>query len=286
MKTGLVLEGGAMRGLFTAGVLDVMMEQGITFPGAVGVSAGAAFGCNFKSKQIGRALRYNETFCKDKRYCSFRSLFKTGNLYGADFCYRVVPTELDIFDYKTYCENPMDFYVVCTDVETGEPVYKNCVWSEKEWEKENCFEWFRASASMPLVSTIVEMEGRKMLDGGVTDSIPLKFFESIGYEKNVVILTRPEGYKKTKNSLMPFIRVALKKYPKLIEAMEKRHEMYNETLAYIREQEQKGNVLCIRPDVPLPAGHVEHKKEVLRETYNIGRRVAEEKIKEIKEFLR
>ena len=275
-----------MRGMFTAGVLDVFMEEGITFPGAVGVSAGAAFGCNFKSKQIGRAIRYNETFCKDKRFCSFRSLLTTGDLYGADFCYRVVPTELDIFDYKTYCSHPMDFYVVCTDVETGEPVYKNCIFTENEWENSNCFEWFRASASMPLVSNVVVIEGKKLLDGGVADSIPLKFFESIGYTKNVVILTRPDGYQKEKNKMIPLISVVLKKYPKLVRAMEKRHEMYNETLRYIKEQEEKGNVLCIRPDIPLPAGHIEHKKETLRETYNIGRRVAKEKLKEIKEFLK
>ena len=286
MKTGLVLEGGAMRGMFTAGVLDVLMENDITFPGAIGVSAGAAFGCNLKSKQIGRAIRYNETFCKDKRYCSFRSFLTTGDLYNAEFCYRIVPTEYDIFDYKTYCNNNMDFYVVCTDVETGEPVYKNCIWSEEEWEKSNCFSWFRASASMPLVSNVVEIEGRKMLDGGVADSIPLKFFGSIGYEKNVVILTRPEGYRKKPNSLMPLIRVELKKYPKLVEAMEKRHEIYNETLDYIKSQEEKGKVLCIRPDIPLPAGHVEHKKENLRATYNIGRRVAEKQLEEIKEFLK
>lgn len=286
MKTGLVLEGGAMRGMFTAGVLDVFMENGITFPGAVGVSAGAAFGCNFKSGQIGRAIRYNETFCKDKRFCSFRSLLTTGDLYGADFCYRVVPTEHDIFDYKTYCKNPMDFYVVCTDVETGKPFYKNCIWKEEEWEKSNCFEWFRASASMPLVSRVVEIEGRKFLDGGVSDSIPLRFFESLGYEKNVVIVTRPHGYRKSKNKLAPFLSVVMKKYPNLADAMKKRHVMYNETLDYIKEQEEKGNVFCIRPDVPLPAGHIEHKKEVLRETYNIGRRVAKEKLNEIKEFLK
>ena len=139
---------------------------------------------------------------------------------------------------------------------------------------------------MPLVSRVVEIEGRKFLDGGVSDSIPLRFFESLGYEKNVVIVTRPHGYRKSKNKLAPFLSVVMKKYPNLANAMKKRHEMYNETLDYIKEQEEKGNVFCIRPDVPLPAGHIEHKKEVLRETYNIGRRVAKEKLNEIKEFLK
>ena len=119
MKTGLVLEGGAMRGLFTAGVTDVLMENDITFDGLIGVSAGAAFGCNYKSGQIGRALRYNTEYCNDPRYCSFRSLVKTGDLFGADFCYRQIPCELDKFDMEAFSENPMEFYVVATDIETG-----------------------------------------------------------------------------------------------------------------------------------------------------------------------
>ena len=147
MKTGLVMEGGAMRGLFTAGVIDVMMEKEIEFDGAIGVSAGAAFGCNYKSKQIGRALRYNINDCKDKRYCSMKSLITTGNLYGAEFCYHELPDKLDIFDCETFENNPMEFYLVCTDVLTGKPIYKKC-----EKADYDCLEWMRASASMPLAS--------------------------------------------------------------------------------------------------------------------------------------
>ena len=195
MKTGLVMEGGAMRGLFTAGVIDVMMEEEIEFDGAIGVSAGAAFGCNYKSKQIGRALRYNINYCKDKRYCSMKSLITTGNLYGAEFCYHELPDKLDIFDCETFENNPMEFYLVCTDVLTGKPVYKKC-----EKADYDCLEWMRASASMPLASKVVEIDGYKMLDGGVSDSVPLKYFESIGYDRNIVILTQPKSYRK-KNSV-------------------------------------------------------------------------------------
>jgi predicted patatin/cPLA2 family phospholipase len=172
MKLGIVLEGGAMRGLFTAGVLDVLMENGIVCDGMVGVSAGATFGCNYKSKQIGRTLRYNLKYCRDKRYCSFSSLIKTGDLYGADFCYRQIPNELDIFDTKAFLENPMEFYIVCSDIDSGKPLYYKY---EKSDDRD--LEYMRASASMPLVSRIVEIDGKRLLDGGMTDSIPLQFSE-------------------------------------------------------------------------------------------------------------
>ena len=231
MKRGLVLEGGAMRGLFTAGVLDTMMEHGIEFDGIVGVSAGAAFGCNSTSKQIGRTLRYNIKYCNDPRYCSFLSLLKTGDMYGAKFCYHDLPEKLDIFDFQTFESNKTEFYIVCTNIETGEPVYhkmEKCDYDE--------LEWMRASASMPLVSRVVEVGGKKMLDGGISDSIPLKYFESIGYDRNVVVLTQPEGYLKSKNKMISLIRLRLKKYPKLVDAMARRHEMYNSTLEYIWSQ--------------------------------------------------
>ena len=191
MKTGLILEGGAMRGMFTAGVMDVLMENGVTFDGAVGTSAGAAFGCNYKSHQIGRVIRYNTRYCKDKRFCSISSLIKSGDIYNADFCYGDIPSKYDIFDFDTYKNDPMEFYSVCTDIETGKAVYHKYTGDE-----DSGFDWIRASASMPLVSKIVEIDGKKLLDGGMADSIPLKFFESIGYDRNVVVLTQPADYRK------------------------------------------------------------------------------------------
>ncbi|MFR2189268.1 MAG: patatin family protein, partial [Blautia sp.] len=187
MKTGLIMEGGAMRGMFTAGVIDVLMEAGVCFDGAIGVSAGAVFGCNYKSRQIGRVIRYNKAYCQDPRYVSFRSLLRTGDIYGEEFCYHELPDRLDPFDVKTYEENPMDFYVVCTDVETGKPVYHNCLKGDAE-----DIQWMRASASMPALSRFVNLDGHMLSDGGTADSIPVRFFESIGYERNVVILTQPE----------------------------------------------------------------------------------------------
>lgn len=279
MKKGLVLEGGAMRGLFTAGIIDVMMEHDVEPDGLIGVSAGAAFGCNYKSRQPGRALRYNKRFAKDKRYCSWQSWWKTGDLYNAEFGYHVIPTQYDLFDDKAFEENPMVFYAVCTDVETGQAVYKQLTEATPL-----TYDWIRASASMPLASKVVELEGMKVLDGGVADSIPLEYFESIGYEKNVVILTQPDGYVKEHNKLMPLMRIALRKYPKMIEAMDKRHLMYNRQLGYVYEAEQAGRALVIRPDAKLPIGHISHDPEEMQHVYDIGRETGERQIEAIKRF--
>lgn len=281
LKKGLVLEGGAMRGMFTAGVLDVMMENDIEIDGIIGVSAGAAFGCNYKSGQIGRAVRYNMRFCRDKRYCGWYSLLKTGDLYGADFCYHVVPETLDIFDKKSFFENPTEFYIVCTDIESGEAYYKKI-----EKPEPNLMDWFRASASLPLVSRVVEIEGRKFLDGGVTDSVPLKYFQQIGYDKNIVILTQPKDYVKKKNSLMGLARMMLKDYPKLISAMERRHEMYNETIEYIKQQEKAGTVYVIRPEEKLPIKRAEKNPDKLKAVYELGRAAGEKHLANIKKFIR
>lgn len=279
-KRGLVLEGGAMRGMFTAGVLDVLMENGIEFQGVIGVSAGAAFGCNYKSCQIGRAIRYNTDYCRDKRYCSFWSLLKTGDLYGADFCYREIPEKLDIFDTETFRNNPVEFYVTVTDVESGRPLYYRC---DKADSRD--LELIRASASMPLVSRIVEVDGKKLLDGGVSDSIPLRFFEEKGFDRNLVILTQPSNYVKNKNSAIPLAKIMLRKYPKLIEAMKNRHIIYNETLEYIKSKEKMGEVFVIRPEKELPIKRVEKNPDVLWEVYHTGRSVASKHLDEIRLFL-
>lgn len=280
MKTGLILEGGAMRGMFTAGVMDVLMENGVTFDGAVGTSAGAAFGCNYKSHQIGRVIRYNTRYCKDKRFCSISSLIKSGDIYNADFCYGDIPSKYDIFDFDTYKNDPMEFYSVCTDIETGKAVYHKYTGDE-----DSGFDWIRASASMPLVSKIVEIDGKKLLDGGMADSIPLKFFESIGYDRNVVVLTQPADYRKKPNGAMPLIRIAYRKYPKLVEAMANRHIVYNDTLDYINSEEKTGKLLVIRPESPLLVSRMEKDPEKLKAAYNEGRKAAEQKLDAVRKFL-
>ena len=279
MKKGLVLEGGAMRGLFTSGIIDVMMEGGIEPDGLIGVSAGAAFGCNYKSRQPGRAIRYNTRFARDKRYCSWQSWLKTGDLYNAEFGYHIIPTQFDIFDNKAFEENPMEFYAVCTDVTTGKAIYKRLTESTPL-----TYDWIRASASMPLASKVVELEGMKILDGGVADSIPLAYFEQIGYDRNVVILTQPEGYIKEHNRLMPLMRIALRNYPNLIKALDQRHIMYNQQLEYVRQAELDKRCLVIRPDQKLPIGHISHNPNEMRHIYEMGREMGERELHKIKAF--
>ena len=274
-----MLEGGAMRGLFTAGIIDVMMEAGVEPDGLIGVSAGAAFGCNYKSRQPGRAVRYNTRFAKDPRYSGLRSLIKTGDYFNAEFGYHIVPKEYDIFDTEAFEQNRLVFVFVCTDVMTGKAVYH-----QMDRVTFDELEWLRASASMPLASKVVEVGGRKLLDGGVADSIPLAYFERIGYERNVVILTQPEGYVKEPNRLMPLMRLALRKYPKMLEAMENRHLMYNQELEYVRQAEREGRCLVIRPDEKLPIGHISHDPENMRRVYEIGRRKGEKHLDQIIDF--
>lgn len=280
MKKGLIMEGGAMRGMFTAGVIDVMMEHGFAFDGAIGVSAGAAFGCNYKSKQIGRVIRYNTRFSQDKRYGGFRVLLKEGNFYSKHFCYEEVPLKYDIFDYDTYESNPMEFYIVCTDVDTGKAEYH-----KYENRHDHGLEWIRASASMPLVSQMVEIDGRRFLDGALADSIPVQYFESIGYNRNVVILTQPKGFRKKPDSLMPLMKLYYRKFPNLVESISTRHEQYNATLDYIARREAAGELLVIRPPKKLPIGRTEKDPDKLRLVYEIGRQTVKERITEIEKYL-
>lgn len=279
MKRGLVLEGGAFRGLFTSGIIDVMMAHDVWPDGLIGVSAGAAFGCNYKSRQAGRAIRYNKAYAHDPRYSGIRSLLTTGDYFNAQFAYHTMPRQLDVFDNEAFNANPMQFYAVCTDVVTGKAVYKHL-----EQASDTTYDWIRASASMPLVSRVIDLEGHKLLDGGVADSIPLAYFESIGYDRNVVILTQPEGYLKEHNKLMPLLRLSLRKYPKMIEALDQRHLMYNRQLDYVSEAEREGRCLVIRPKEHLPIGHISHNPDEMQRVYDMGREEGERRIADIIRF--
>lgn len=279
MKKGLVLEGGAMRGLFTAGILDVLMEHDIWPDGVIGVSAGAAFGCNMKSKQPGRALRYSKNLVNDWRYSSLRSLLTTGDYFGGDYAYHYVPRHIDYFDVDTFSKNPMEFWVVCTNVDTGKAEYKRL--TEVDYDS---LEYIRASASMPIAARIVTVDGKKMLDGGIADSIPLRFFQQQGYEKNLVVLTQPAGYVKRRSPLMPLMRMWLRRHPRIVQALEDRPAMYNAELDYVKEEESKGKTLVLRPRNKLTIGHISHNPDDMQMTYDQGREVALEHLEEIKAF--
>lgn len=279
MKKGLVLEGGAMRGLFSAGVIDILMENNLLPDGVIGVSAGAAFGCNIKSKQPGRVIRYNKKLAHDWRYASFRSLLTTGDYFGGEYAYHYMPRHLDYFDVETFNNNPMEFWAVCTNVGTGKAVYKRLMEVDN-----NCLEYIRASASMPIAARIVTVEGKKLLDGGIADSIPLRFFQEQGYDRNLVVLTQPANYVKEPNKLMPLMRLWLRRHPRIIRALEQRHIMYNNQLEYVRQEEKKSNTLVLRPEVTLTIGHLSHNPDDMQATYEHGRKVATKHLEEIKAF--
>lgn len=278
-KIGLVLEGGGHRGIYTAGVLDTFDENKISFDGVMGVSAGCVHGASFLSGQIGRSIRYTTKYCDNSNYMGIGSLITTGNFFNEKFCYYDLPETLDPFDNDTFDKNQTQFFAVCTDVKTGSAIYHEC-----ETLKGEKIKWLQASASMPLVSKIIKIDDNLLLDGGIADSIPIKKMQELGFEKNIVILTQEAGYRKNPNSLLPIIKLVYKKYPKLIEAIENRHIVYNQQLEFLEEQEKLGNVIIIRPSEKPTASRTEKDKEKILETYNLGKKDALSIIKNIIEY--
>lgn len=281
-KTGLVLEGGSMRGMYTAGVLDVFLEEDIKIDGIIGVSAGALFGPNYFSKQSGRALRYNKRFCKDRRYMSFLSFLLTGNIVNHKFAYYDVTTKYDIFDNETFVKNNTGYYATVTNVETGKAEYLaiNDILEEMET--------LRASSAIPFLSQIVEIHGKKYLDGGVSDSIPVLKCKEMGYEKTVVVLTRPIDYRKQPMSdkIMKAMALKYKKYPHFLETMENRCRMYNETVETILEMEKNNEIFVIRPSESINLKTVERNPEHLQAVYDLGVRDCKMEIDRLKEYLK
>ena len=278
MKAGLVLEGGSVRGLYTAGVLDVFLEHGIAFDGVIGVSAGAIHGCSFLSGQRGRSIRYYLKYCNDPRFMSVSSLLKTGDLVGADFCYHEIPEKLDIYDNDAFMQNGVPFYAVCSNVETGKPEYLQMSDMFRD------IEIMRASASMPYVSRMVEINGKKYLDGGCTDSIPVDAFRNMGYERNVVVLTRDISYRK-KPELAGLAKLMYRNYPAFAKVQANRYLEYNRQVERVLELEKEGAVFVIRPSVPLAVGRMEKDTEKVKEIYNLGRTDALSKLTKLQDWL-
>lgn len=279
MKTGLVLEGGGKRGIYAAGVLDVLLENNIWADGLIGTSAGAVNGCSYVSNQYERNLRYNIRFAKEKRYMSIYSLITTGNVVGTDFAYNILPNKLEVFDYDAFEKSSVAYYVTCSNVETGKAEYIQC----KSLRGKN-MDYLRASASLPYVSQIVEIDGKKYLDGGICDSIPLKAFQDMGYEKNLVVLTRPRGYiKKPENNLLA--NLYYRKYPAFVTALRNRYAVYNRTLKYIEQQEKQGNILVLRPSESIRVGRMEQDPERLKQMYELGKNDAGQMLDAIASFL-
>lgn len=279
IKAGLVVEGGGMRGVYSSGVLDFFIEKDLFFENNYGVSAGACHLCSYLAKQYKRAFRVNVDYLNDKRYCSVHSLLKTGNLFGAEMLYDIIPNELDLFDYDTYNKNESNFYVVITDINTGKPEYVKIGDLKKD------IIYVRASSSLPLLAQNVKINDKEYLDGGISDSIPIKKSIADGNKKNVVILTRDSTYRKGKNSLMPIIKLKYKKYPNFVKSMADRYIVYNEILDFIKELENNGDIFVIRPKKPVNIGRTEKNREKLEALYNDGYNDAKDCYEELLKYL-
>ena len=279
IKAGLVVEGGGMRGVYSSGVLDFFIEKDLFFENNYGVSAGACHLCSYLAKQYKRAFRVNVDYLNDKRYCSVHSLLKTGNLFGAEMLYDIIPNELDLFDYDTYNKNESNFYVVITDINTGKPEYVKIGDLKKD------IIYVRASSSLPLLAQNVKINDKEYLDGGISDSIPIKKSIADGNKKNVVILTRDSTYRKGKSSLMPIIKLKYKKYPNFVKSMADRYIVYNEILDFIKELEDNGDVFVIRPKKPVNIGRTEKNREKLEALYNDGYNDAKDCYEELLKYL-
>lgn len=278
-STGLVVEGGGMRGVYVAGVLDFFIEKDLYFENNYGVSAGSCHLCSYLSKQYERAFRINVNYLNDKRYCSIQSLIKTGDLFGADMLYNLIPNELDLFDYDTYNKNESNFYCVITNVNTGNPEYI------KLGDLKDDIIYVRASSSLPMLSRNVKIKGEEYLDGGISDSIPIRKAILDGNKKNILVLTRDESYRKDKNSLMPIIKIRYKKYPKLVESIKNRYIVYNDTLDLIKELEKKNDIFVIRPKNPVKIGRTEKNREKLEALYREGYNDAKDSYEDLLSYL-
>ena len=276
-KTALVLEGGALRGLYTAGILDIFMREGIKIDTIFGVSAGALFGINYKSNQIGRALRYNLKYAHDKRYMGFYSLVTTGDVMNREFCFNKLVNELDPLDFEAFDNSDIEFNAVVTNVETGKAEYIEISDAKRDME------YLRASGSMPFVSNLVEVNGNKYLDGAVSDPIPLKKALDMGYRKIIVILTRPLGYYKTK-SFMPY-GLVYKKYPNFVKTAKDAYINYNNTLDLIQKYENNGKIIVLRPSVKVKMKRIEKDLNKLQAIYDVGVKDCSENLEKIKAYI-
>lgn len=279
MKTCLVLEGGGLRGIYTAGVLDCLAQEKIEIDAIIGVSMGTLVGINYVSNQPKRAIRYNLKYCKDKRYIGLYSWLKTGDIVNKEFAYYTIPEKLDKFDYEEFDHSKIKFYCTVTNVETGLPEYIEIKNSKKE------IEYLRAGGSMPGVSKIVEINQKKYLDGGISDSIPVKKAIELGYDKIIVIQTRPIEFRK-KKSKMKSLCFMYRKYPNFIKALQERNQKYNETIEEIIKLENEEKIFVIRPSRTIPIHRIEKNSQKILEQYNLGIEDFQKKINQLKKYLK
>ena len=263
-KTGLVLEGGGMRGVFTCGVLDYLMDNQISFPYVVGVSAGACNGLSYMSHQRGRGKYSNIDLLAKYKYIGIRPLIKKRGLIDQQLLFHRFPDRILPYNYKAYAENPGRFEMVTTDCRTGQA----CYWEEK-YDEKRIIDIVKASSSLPYACPIIDVDGRPMLDGGIVDSIPLLRAYERGYDKCVVVLTRNRGYRKSRKKV--FVpNFIYKEYARLRVALRNRNKVYNEQLAMVERLEDEGKIVVIRPEEPIVVGRMETSTKKLTDLYHQG----------------
>lgn len=278
-QAGLVLEGGGMKGAYTTGVLDFFLEKGIAFSRVYGVSAGAVHMMSYLSKQKKRSINISTKYAGDKRYCSMESLIRTGDIFNVEMCYSLIPRKYEPFDNQTYMSYPGKAFAVVTNIETGKPEYLRVKDGFADLKK------VQASASLPLVSRNVEIEGKLYLDGGISDAIPLQKSILDGNQKNIVILTKEEGYVRKPSSQLGLIKMRYRKFPKVYELMKNRHVTYNETMEFLRKQQENGQAFVIQPKTPSDVGRLEKDPKKIEALYMQGYRDAESCFEQMLQYL-
>lgn len=263
-QAGLVLEGGGMKGAYTAGVLDFFLDKGIEFSRVYGVSAGAIHMCSYLSKQRGRSIDIWLKYGADKRYCSVESLIFTGDLFNVNMCYNLIPEKLNPFDNEAYLRYKGKAYAVVTNIETGTPEYLRVRDGKAD------IDMIRASASLPLVSRNVKINGKFYLDGGISDAVPIQKSILDGNTKNIVILTKEEGYVRKPSTQLGLIKMRYRKYPQVYRLMKNRHTEYNNMMDYLYRQQDNGQAFVIRPKKASDVGRLEKDPEKLRALYQEG----------------
>lgn len=278
-NAGLVLEGGGLKGVYTAGVLDLFLDKGIEFSSVYGVSAGACCMCSYLSKQRGRAFDVNVDYLDTRYYCSLRSLLFTGDLFHADICYHLIPDYLHPYDHEAFDRYEGKAYSVATDIVTGRPEYFRIRDMKQDIVK------IRASASLPLVSRNVKIDGGLYLDGGISDAIPLQKSILDGNRKNVVVMTKEEGFVRKPTTQLALFKARYARYPKVWELMAERHINYNEQVAYIGRQQEAGAAFVIQPAEKSGVGRIEKDVEKLKALYRRGYEDAESRCEELLAYL-
>lgn len=278
-NAGIIFEGGGMRGAYTAGIIDALLEHDMNFEYCYGISSGATHATTYLSRQRGRAIQIVTDYIKDKRYFSIKNLIKTGNLFNVDFIYDTIPHELNPYDYETAKNNPAKFFVGVINMETSKGEFLRVNDIEEEYMK------VCASMSLPLIANMVEIDGQRYLDGGISDSLPIQRSINDGNKKSVLVLTQDATYRKKLDKILPLVAIKYRKFPGFVHMVKTRHIRYNASLDQIAEEEKAGRAFVLRPKKPVKIGRLELNRKKMLALYREGYEDGIEAMPRLKAFL-